>query len=62
MSLDCLQFIKVISASSIDFKVISAPSIDFGLLNPLAGRGLDVQGRLAPTTIEVVRAKEGVLS
>jgi hypothetical protein len=43
-------------------KAILAPSIDFGLLNPLAGRGLDVQGSFAPTTIEVVRAKEGVLS
>ena len=42
-------------------KAILAPSIDFGLLNPLAGRGLDVQGRLAPTTVEVIRAKKGVL-
>jgi hypothetical protein len=43
-------------------KAILAPSIDFALLNPLAGRGLDVQGRLAPTTVEVVRAKKGALS
>jgi hypothetical protein len=37
---------------SVDFlqllKAILAPSIDFGLLNPLAVRGLDVQGKLAP--------------
>jgi hypothetical protein len=43
-------------------KAILAPSIDFGLLNPVAIRGLDVQGTLAPTTIEVVRAKKGVIS
>jgi hypothetical protein len=29
-------------------KAVLAPSIDFGLLNPLAVRGLDVQGKLAP--------------
>jgi hypothetical protein len=43
-------------------KVILAPSIDFGLLNPLAVRGLDVRGRLAPTTVEVVRAKKGLIT
>jgi hypothetical protein len=41
-------------------KAVLAPSIDFGLLNPLAVRGLDVQGKLAP--VEVVRAKKGVIS
>ena len=51
MSLDCLQFLKA----------ILAPSIDFGLLNPLAVRGFNVQGRLAPTAVEVVRAKKGAI-
>jgi hypothetical protein len=42
-------------------KAILAPSIDFGLLNPLAVRGFNVQGRLAPTAVEVVRAKKSVI-
>ena len=52
MSLDCLPFLKA----------ISAPSIDFGLLNPLAIRRLDVLGKLAPIAVEIVRAQEGALS
>jgi hypothetical protein len=52
MSLDCLQFLKA----------ILAPSIDFGLLNPLAVRRLDVQGKLAPIAVEIVRAEERALS
>jgi hypothetical protein len=52
VSLDFLQLLKA----------ILAPSIDFGLLNPLAVRGLDVQGKFAPTAVEVVRAKKGVIS
>jgi hypothetical protein len=43
-------------------KAILAPSIDFELFNPLAVGGLDVQCKLAPTAIEVVRAKKGALS
>ena len=52
MSLDFLQLLKA----------ILAPSINFVLLNPLAVRGLDVQGKLAPTAVEVIRAKKGVIS
>jgi hypothetical protein len=52
VSLDFLQLLKA----------ILAPSIDFGLLNPLAVRGLDVYGKLAPTAVKVVRAKKGVVS
>jgi hypothetical protein len=52
VSLDFLQLLKS----------ILAPSIDFGLLNPVAIRGLDVQGKLAPTAVQVVRAKKGEIS
>jgi hypothetical protein len=45
-------------ALSLDYllllEAILAPSIDFGLLNPLAVRGLDVQGKLAPTPSAIV--------
>ncbi len=52
MSLDYIQFLKA----------ILAPSIDFGLLNPLAVRCLNVQGKVAPIAVEIVRAEEGALS
>jgi hypothetical protein len=41
---------------------ILAPSIDFRLLDPPAVWGLDVQGKLAPTAIEIIRAKKGEIS
>jgi len=50
-----LDFLQLLEA-------ILAPSIDFGLLNPVAIRGLDVQGKLAPTAVQVVRAKKGEIS
>jgi hypothetical protein len=43
-------------------EAILAPSIDFGLLNSFATGGLDVQCKLAPTAIEVVRAEKGAFS
>jgi hypothetical protein len=43
-------------------EAILAPLIDFGLFNPLAVGGLDIQCKLAPTAVEVVRAKKGALS
>jgi hypothetical protein len=52
MRLDYIQFLKA----------ILAPSINFGLLNPLAVGRLDVQGKLAPIAVEIVRAEEGALS
>ena len=42
-------------------KAISAPPIDFGLLNPLPIRCLDIQGKLAPSAVKVIRAKKGAL-
>ena len=53
-------------SASFDFlqllKAILAPFSDFVLLDACAIWGLDVQGKLAPIAVEIVRAEEGALS